>query len=168
MPLRIRSNWRMRNLLGGRPRPLERFKVALPKSMKKFLKEVEITNRKGLVVFTRGFKDSGEARTDPTGVECLINKEHMDTFLPKGRTSLKQITLVGISYGLALREKIQETKIRREFRIILSSSRSLDGSRRPVCSVRFHVLRKNNPLLADNIESYKLEQLLTVDWNNVP
>jgi len=156
----------MRTLLHGRARPLERFKVALPDSLRKFLEEAEIVDRTGVVVFTGGFKDDGKPCTDPTGVECLINKVHMDEFLPGRRASLRQITRIGISYALALRKKIRETKIAGDFRIIVSASRSLAASRRATCPVGFHVLRKNNPWLVEDIESYKHDAVLTIDWTN--
>lgn len=164
--MRIQTNLKMRQLLHGKPSSLEDYIAPLPDSLRQFLEDVRVSAWGGLVTLGGRHKSNEESRRDPTGVECLLNKVQMDEFDRRASASLEQITRVGISYALTLKQKIEKTGIPGEFRLIISACRSMTKSIPYTCDVRFHLLRKWNPWLADDIESYEDGAVLTIDWTN--
>ena len=164
--MKVRTNRKMRSLLKIKSGDLRSVRIELPDALQQHLAALEFTEQKGLVTSSRRIKGSEEARKDPTGVECLLNKLQMDEFVPRRSTSLRMLTRLGVSYALAVKEKLEKTRIPGDFRIIVSASRSLDKSIPYTCTFRFHRLRKISPWLKEDIESYKSEALLTIDWTN--
>jgi hypothetical protein len=156
----------MRSLLKNKSADLQSVRIALPDVLTQDLADTDFVEHEGLVTFKGGFKAGGEAKKDPTGVECLLNKLQMDEFVPRRSTSLLTLTRIGISYALAVKEKLERTRIPGEFRIVVSAGRSLTRAIPFTCTFRFHRLRKRNPWLKDDIESYKNEAILTIDWSN--
>ena len=164
--MRVRVNRKMKSLLKTKSTDLQSVRIALPDALRQHLAEAGFIEHEGLVTFKGGFKAGSEAKKDPTGVECLLNKLQMDEFIPPRSTSLAKLLRIGISYALAVKEKLEKTRISGGFRIILSAGRSSSRTIPHTCTFRFHRLRKNNPWLLDDIESYKNEALLTIDWTN--
>lgn len=156
----------MRALLNSKAGDLRKLTINLPDTLRQHLADLKFAEQEGLVTSKRRFEGSEEARKDPTGLECLLNKVQMDEFVLRRSTPLLMLTRIGISYALAVKEKLEGTRIPGDFRIIISACRSSAKSIPYTCTFRFHRLRKGNPWLSDDIESYKNEALLTIDWTN--
>jgi len=102
-------------------------------------------------------KSSGEWRDDETGVECLLNKIHVDDYLDE-MTPVKEMVIIAIAYALKLQDALLASALDGSFRIIISGD-SVGNS----CTVRFHRLRPDQVWLADDLESYKEEALMSID-----
>jgi hypothetical protein len=166
--MNIRTNAKMRKILAERLNNLGSITIDLPRSLEKELKEIHIQQYGDLVVVKESYRPAVAPESDPTAIECLINKWHIDGFMSAKSCSAKRISLVGIGLAQRLRAKIEDTLIRGDFRLIVSVSKSLDPPPEYTCTVRFHKLRPGNPWLREDFENYTDEALLVIDWGNQP
>ena len=104
---------------------------------------------------------------DETGFECLLSKTYLDDLFPVD-VALSELCRVGLAYGFYLRTAISKSQVFGQFRFIVDAQLpGADGSSVPnACSVRFHKLRPDQRWLCDDLESYKENALLVMDWNN--
>jgi hypothetical protein len=166
--MNIRTNGKMRSLLDVHSTIVKRDEISLPAPLRQMLEDLELDVAEGGVVARTTLRmNADNAQNDPTGVECLLNKVHVDDFVKRGSLSLKELTQVGILYALAVKDKLERTRIPGMFRVIVSVSSTSIASLPHSCTVRFHRLREDNPWLKEDIESYEDEALLTIDWANV-
>ncbi len=164
--MKVQMNRKMKFLLKVKPSELQSVKIELPHALRQALAGIDFIERDGLVTFEGGFKPGCGTKGDPTDLECLLNKVQMDEYVSGRPPSLLMLTRIGISYALAVKEKLEKARFSGDFRIIVSAARSLDDSVPYTCTFRFHRLRKGAPWLNDEIESYENEALLTIDWTN--
>jgi len=155
--MQIRSNQLMKNLIGNSATDPERVSAIIPAKM---LDEInngfeEVCG----VVSARGrmHKSSGKQRDDETGIECVINKFHIDDFVDES-TPVKEMVPIAICFALKLKDSLLASTLDGPFRIIIS------GSMGHSCTVRFHRLRPMQAWLADDLESYKTEALMSIDF----
>jgi hypothetical protein len=171
----VRTNRAMLELLGGDPEFFEPNFLPVPDVLVSQLtngfKEVD-----GCVVPSsfeseqiwsdrRPRKDNHD---DETGFECLLSKVYLEDFLSTD-VPLSELCRVGLAYGFYLRTAISESQVFGQFRFIVDAQLpGADGSPATnACSVRFHRLRPNQNWLCDDLESYKENALLVMDWENL-
>lgn len=164
----VRTNRAMLDFLGGDPEFLEPNSVAVPEQLVRELssgfKEVH-----GCIVPT-GFEGdvAAESTLDETGFECLLSKTYLqDSF--SYNVSLSELCRIGLAYGFYVLHAISASQVHGEFRFIVDAQLpSPDAPRANACSVRFHKLRPDQPWLSEDLESYKQNAILVMDWTNVP
>lgn len=162
----IRANKAMKALIPCDLDALNSFKCSLPEKLRQALEDAEFAEIGGMVTFAGGSPPSAKANKDLTGLECLLNKWQMDAYIPDPDPSLETVTAIGICYALELRKKLARSEVRGDLRLIVSCSRALDASLPNTCTVHLHKLRPENPWLNDDIESYGVQGVLTIDWVN--
>jgi len=165
-PMIARANKTMRSLVPCDISDLSSLQCALPEPLREALQEAEFAEVGGLVTFVSGSEPCDEARKDLTGLECLLNKWHIDAYIRGPAVSLEELTRVGICYALALQERVSHAPVYGQLRIIVSSSRAFDESLPNNCTVYLHQLRPDNTWLNEDLESYASSGVLTIDWLN--
>lgn len=167
----VRTSQAMLDLLGGDPEFFEPNSVPVPDKLISQLaagfKEVD-----GCVV-PSGFEPDPQGWTehlrrglDETGFECLLSKTYLQDFFTRD-ISLSELCRVGLAYGFYLRKAISESQVFGQFRFIVDAQLpDRDDSQEHACSVRFHKLRPDQPYLLEDLESYKHNALLVMDWAN--
>src|SRR5215470_16016930 len=101
---------------------------------------------------------------DLTGLECFVNHYHIDR---PGDGSLRASAIAGIVAAKEFKRMIEATGIPGDFRVIVSANYNPDPD--PPFNgavVRFHKIRPNNSWLDHDLEAYKYEGILTIDWTN--
>jgi hypothetical protein len=88
-------------------------------------------------------KISGKQQDDATGLECLLNRIHIDDFVDES-TPIKVMIQIAICYALKLKDALLSSTLDGPFRIIISGD-----SPGHSCTVRFHRLRPHQAWLAD-------------------
>lgn len=156
--IKIRSNHLMKDLIGTVVTDPERVSATIPSKMFDELNDgfEEVCG----VVAAKGRmnKINGKQQDDATGLECLLNKIHIDDYVNES-TPIKEMVQIAICYALKLKDALLSSALDGPFRIIISGD--FPGHS---CSVRFHKLRPNQVWLADDIESYKIEALMVIDF----
>jgi len=162
----IRANNAMKELIPSDIGHLSSLQCSLPEKLRQAVEEAKFTEVGGLVTFAGSPEPSTEARMDLTGLECLLNKWQMDAYMADPNPSLQKLTVLGVCFALALRERLLCSDIRGELRLIVSSNRALEDSLPNTCTVHLHKLRPDNPWLSDGLKSYGPQGVLTIDWLN--
>lgn len=164
----VRTNRAMLDLLGGDAEFFEPNSVPVPEQLLRELsggfKEVH-----GRIVPT-GFEGdvAAEPTLDETGFECLLSKAYIQDFVTQN-PSLSELCRVGLAYGFYVRRAIAESEVHGDFRFIVDAQLpDPNGPQENTCSVRFHKLRRDQPWLSEDLESYKHNAILVMDWSNVP
>jgi hypothetical protein len=140
--------------------------IALHHRLMAELNDTKFVETGNLVVVKGNYKATEEPITDPTGIECRVNKWHVDEFLDLTDYSESFIARLGIRFADALRAKLVATSIPGDFRAIISVSEPFEVSRSPGCTVRCHKRRPGNAWLREDLEGYKSEALAVIDWTN--
>lgn len=156
--MKIRSNHLMKDLIGAEAIHPESIPVSVPEKMldeiKSGFKEID-----GCVV-TKDWsgKSIGKKGEDETGTECLLSKIHVDAFVDK-KMPLKEMIRIGIAFALKLKQSLSESTVPGPFRIIVAGNNA--GH---TCTVRFHRLRPEQAWLANDLEGYKAEAVMSIDF----
>jgi len=167
----LRTNQQMLELLGGDPaffdpncQPIPQILLA---QLDEGFKEVE-----GCIV-PESFQDVtvwSENRPrvnnvdDETSFECLLSKVNIDDFVDSN-FPLSELARIGCGYAMCLRKALLASPISGNFRIIVDAQAAdLDLKMGPICSVRFHKIRADQAWLASDLETYKENGLLVVDF----
>ena len=160
----VRFNSVMRRIMGDALDNLDTIHCELPADFAAKLKKMHIVEIEGLVVVEDASGWSDDYRTDPTGVECFVNHYHIDR---PGDGSLRASAIAGIVAAKEFKRMIEATKIPGDFRVIVSANYNPDPDP-PFhgAVVRFHKIRPNNDWLGEDLEAYKREGILTIDWTN--
>jgi len=162
----------MLELLGGDPEYYEPSILPLPESLRlqteQGFKEVD-----GCVVprsfepFAIWTKDRPHVvnQDDETGLECLINKVHLDGLVPS-ETGISELARLGLDYAFHLKRALQKERPAGEFAIIVSA-REPDQELNigATCCVRFHRIRAGQVWLDKNLEHYKEEAIALCEFN---
>ena len=143
----------------------------LPPEFVEEIKKMRIVEIKGAVVVedASGWDDStdasgwGDCFVDLTGVECFVNHYHIDR---AGDGSLKASATAGIVAAKEFKRMIEATKIPGDFRLIVSANRNPCEPPFYGAVVRFHKIRPKQAWLDDNLDNYKTEGILTMEWTN--
>ena len=143
----MRMNTRMSQLLGRFSISLATLASSSSAAKKEFITVGESLLLKKEFEQAKGVNPSNFP--DRTGFECFVNHVH----LPFGGT--QQSLQSCLEYALALRSQLAEIGQGRRFKVIVSLS---DDD----CVVRFHELRKNEHWLANDLEAYREEAVLTM------
>lgn len=151
------------NAVIGDYKDLEDLAVPLPESMLNDLEKEEFTKVEEIVTLKGAYTPSKEGRKDPTGIECRVNRWHFDEVVADKPPSMQEITRLAISFAMALRRKVDNARIPGKYRIIISSNSS-NADIGPSGSVRFHQIRDWNPWMKEDIESYRREAVMVIDW----
>jgi hypothetical protein len=153
-----RMNRQMRELLHGHSDYLDA-QGANPsdQTLQAILKE-GITHENGGFFLKALLRKGGNARRkdfpDMTGYECFINHLHLDR-IDMTIQPLKS----AVEFGTAVREELKiHAYAGNKFKVIVVCNE--DG-----CSVRFHLIRKNESWLAENIETYS-EGILVMETDD--
>jgi len=154
----------MRRIMGDALNHLHTVQCELPPAFAAKLKKMRIVEIEGAVVVedASGWDDS--FGNDLTRLECFVNHYHIDS---PGDGSLKASATAGIVAAKEFKRMIEATKIPGEFRVIVSANYNPDPNP-PFYGavVRFHKIRPNQAWLDDDLENYKSEGVLTIDWTN--
>jgi hypothetical protein len=137
----------------------------LTRKMTKEFAKTRFVERDGLAVMKGGYKSTKNVVDDPTGVECLLNKWHVEDFLETSDPSEFDLATLGWSFTKRLKEIIDLASLTGDLRLIMSVSQSLDTPPVYTCTVHFHKVRPNNPWLDEDLENYKDEAIAVIDWN---
>lgn len=161
----VRFNSHMRRIMGDALNHLDSVQCELPPRFVEHLKKMCIVEIEGAVVVddASGWDDS--FANDLTGLECFVNHYHIDR---PGDGSLRASATAGIVAAKEFKRMIEVTKIPGEFRVIVSANYN------SVCEppfygavVRFHKIRPDQQAwVDDDLENYKREGILTIDWTN--
>jgi len=160
----IRTNEKMKCILGGDEENLNCYDVHLPQGLIDELKSIEFIETGDLVLVEGNYGFVAEHVPDPTGIECLANHWHIDDLIPTSEYSESHMAKLGIGFARELQHKLLATSFRGEFRAIVSVADLLDDSLQRGCTVRCHKLRPGNPWLHEDLEGYRSEALLVIDW----
>ncbi len=120
---------------------------------------------------SRGIWSGHRPRTDniddATGFECLASKTYLEDALD-GEVPLSELCRIGLRYFFYLRKSIDESRLSGHFRFIVDAQ--IRGTEEiytaNACSVRFHKIRPGQSWLSEDLESYKHNALLVVDWES--
>lgn len=101
---------------------------------------------------------------DRTGLECFVNHVHMEDFVKRTkRTSAHLIVDLLFAQGWQcathLKERLAAYRPEVGFRIIITA----DEGTYPSCTVRFHLIRKHENWLANDLEGYREEAVGFLD-----
>jgi len=162
----------MRDLLGEEAAHPERIDVPVPASLMQTLrdgfKEID-----GCIV-PGNFQKSSiwsterpriDNRDDETGLECSLSKTHVDAFATEC-SELLTMTRIAIAYGFLVKEALEQSAIGGSIRIIISAQLPSPELERVghVCTVRFHRIRPHQVWLSDDIEGFRSEALMVLDF----
>lgn len=162
--MNVRFNSEMRRIMGDAVNHLDNIQCELPADFAAELKKIRIIEDRGVVMVENASWCDGDFVKDPTGLECSSNHYHIDR---PGDGSLRASAVAGIVAGKEFKRMIEATKIPGEFRVIVSANyNSCCDPPFHGAVVRFHKIRPSNPWLDDDLENYKLEGILTIDWTN--
>ena len=141
---------------------LDAVQCELPADFAAQLKKMRIIEDRGVVMVENASYCDGNFETDPVGLECSANHYHIDR---PGDGSLRASAIAGIVAAREFKRMIEATKVPGEFRLIVSANYNR------YCNppfhgavVRFHKIRPNNDWIGDDLELYKREGILTIDW----
>jgi hypothetical protein len=154
----------MKHILGGGIQDLNDFSVELPEGLVAELKSIEFVELGDLVVVKGDHQPTVEHVLDPTGTECLTNHWHIDDLIPTSEYSESEMARLGIRFARELQNKLQGTLIPGQFRVIVSVTHLLDDPLQQTCTIRCHKLRLTNPWLSEDLEGYRSEAILVLDW----
>jgi hypothetical protein len=165
------TNKQMLELLGGDPEFYEPNSEPVPAvlvgKLKEGFKEVD-----GCVV-PRSFqarsiwsekRPRANSVDDETGFECSLSTVNLEDFVDAG-VPLSELARIGCAYAMYLRRALLASPVLGNFRIIVDAQVP-DAKLRVgrVCSVRFHKVRLDQAWLADDLESYRENALLVLDF----
>lgn len=110
-----------------------------------------------------GVKNSKENSLDSdlTGYEMILNKLHIDLYIPKKKQVRAYTLPQGIAFALALRDILAKEFSGDSFEIVTSIDEGPDTYPES-CRVSFHKVRPGERWLRDDFESYKQNGLLVI------
>lgn len=155
----------------------------LPDDFVAQMKNMRIVEIEGAVVVGSADCDAGESRDphsvqpdgsenasgwddsfgDLTGLECSVNHYHIDR---AGDGSLKASATAGIVAAREFKRMIEATKIPGDFRLVVSANHNPCEPPFYGAVIRFHKIRPKQAWLDDNLDNYKSEGILTMEWTN--
>jgi len=94
---------------------------------------------------------------DATGIECTLNKLHIEVGISE--QDLLNAVYDGLAYSFALASALKKSVVAGPFRIIMGSD--IEGEY-PSVTVRFHRLRSEEKWLDDDLENYT-EAIFVID-----
>lgn len=98
-----------------------------------------------------------EQLADRTGLECFVNKVHIDAY---AETSWLPIA---VNFALRILERLKSEHPQAAFCFIVSlSDNTTCPDSIPSCTTRFHCIRPGESWAEEDLEGYKLEALLTI------
>ncbi len=94
-----------------------------------------------------------------------MSKVHVEDFAGR-ELPLADLTRFGIAYALRLRDALLWSNVSGLFRIVIDSQLpDSDGDvNNSICTVRFHKLRAGQVWLSDDLEGYKLNAILVIEF----
>jgi hypothetical protein len=155
----------MRSLLGEAFNCIEETPISRFPGIQTAAREIEFIEARGLIVERHSFRPSNRSISDPTDTECLINKWHVEDFLPRATMSLQTLAIAGAAFAAELLRKARRTLDSGTIRAIVSVQKSTEDLPFQTCTVRLHKLRAKHPWLDENLENYKKEAILYMDAN---
>ena len=168
----VRVNDAMLTLLGGDPEFYEMSALDIPDKLLRLFADgfVETQN---CILPQRMISSSEWLRLRPllvdggeteTGAESFLSHIHIDSFLSEEAT-LEELARLGCDYAWLLRQQVLSSCVPGTFRIIVSAELP-DGEvpNSPQCTVRLHKIRNDQPWLSKDLEDYKLEGLMVMDF----
>lgn len=98
---------------------------------------------------------------DRTGLECFVNHVHIEDYVERTSTSLTVDLLFtqGWQFATSLKERLAAYQPEVGFRVIFSAG---EGTY-PSCTVRFHLIRKHENWLSEDLEGYREESVGFMD-----
>jgi len=156
--MKTKCNELMRHLMKGQGRSTENLHAEIPKPLLKRL-QLGFKEFNGVIVPKDHFKAPSISRDDETGLECLMSKEHLEDFLPDS-VSVQALVSHGTAYADKLRESLEKSGLHGHFRVIISA---IPEDR--TCTIRFHRVRPGQTWLDADLETYKSEAVMTIDFN---
>lgn len=97
-----------------------------------------------------------EQLVDRTGLECFVNKLHIDAF---AETSWLPIA---VNFAFRILERLNSEHPQAAFCFIVSLNDASDPDCFPSCTARFHCIRPGETWVAEDLNGYKLEAVLTI------
>ena len=154
--MRVRSKYLMKDLIGIAANDPSLVSARIPAKM---LDEINrgFAEVRGVVAANGPIHKSSGEEFPRKNFNSAINKIHVDDYLDE-LTPVKEMVINAIAYALKLQDALLASALDGPFRIIISGD-SVGNS----CTVRFHRLRPDQVWLADDLESYKEEALMSID-----
>ena len=170
--MNVRANRSMKELLGADAESPQRVRSECPRALAAELrdgfKEVD-----GCVVpklFDGGpiwstIHPRVDGQHDETGFECGLSKIHVEDFAGSA-LPLADLACLGIAYALQLRAALLRSFNSGVFRIIIDAQLpdpdlEVHGS---ICTVRHHKIRPGQLWLTDDLDGYKLNGVMVIDF----
>jgi hypothetical protein len=170
--MEVRANSSMRALLGADAVAPERVSSPCPSTLMSELRDgfkeldgcVVPENFEGGSVWSAA-RPRLNNQDDETGFECSLSKVHIEDFAGKD-LPLADLTRFGIAYALRLRDALLRLSVSGLLRIVVDSQlpSSECDVKSSICIVRFHKLRAGQAWLADDLEGYKLNAVLVIEF----
>jgi hypothetical protein len=101
---------------------------------------------------------------DETGFECALSEVYLEDFVDKA-TPLSELARIGVAYAMYLRKMLLESPVSGTFRIIVDAQRpDAEPGVGNACCVRFHKVRPGQAWLTDDLELYKENGVLVIEF----
>lgn len=142
---------------------LERSSLAAFPKLADLVGEIQFLQDRGMVRVRDSYSANDQPVDDPTGIECLNNRWHIEDLVPDDYQTPRGLAEAGIAFAIALLEKAKPAVMNDVLRAIVSVQEKSDDNPFQSCTVRLHILRPENPWLADDLDGYREEALLVID-----
>lgn len=97
---------------------------------------------------------------DLTGYECFVNHVHIEDYLSGAKPGSDALLEQGLAFANKIVEELSSLFPEKQFKAIVTANKS-------GCSVRFHLIRRGENWLSDDLDKYVQEAILVLETPQV-